>query len=254
MTDLPLFLILANSTALREAVAQKAEGFTLRWSLDPQANEVAAVAAMLPALIVIELDRPAEWLHRVRADPATRRIPVIAIAVDEAAQARAQAAHVDAVFSPEEFVQALPDVLTKYARLYGKSDILRDQCEEEPPPLVLRGLHEFNAGEYFECHETLEEAWNEESGPVRELYRAILQVSIAYYHIQRGNFPGAQKMFLRMVQWFAPLPDRCQGIDVGKLRADVVAARAELDRLGPEHIVEFDRSLFRPVVYTQQGQ
>jgi len=52
------------------------------------------------------------------------------------------------------------------------------------------------------------------SGPVRELYRAILQVGIAYYQIERGNHRGALKMLLRSVQWLAMLPDRCQGIDV----------------------------------------
>ena len=41
---------------------------------------VAGIAELRPALIVIELDRPAGWLPTVRSDPATRRIPVIAIA------------------------------------------------------------------------------------------------------------------------------------------------------------------------------
>ncbi len=86
-------------------------------------------------------------------------------------------------------------------------------------------------------------------GPVRDLYRAILQVAIAYYQIERGNYWGAHKLFLRVLQWFAPLPDRCQGIDVARLRADAAAARAHLEALGPERIAEFDRSLFKPVVY-----
>ncbi len=41
-----------------------------------------------------------------------------------------------------------------------------------------------------------------ESGPVRDLYRAILQVGVAYYHITRGNHAGGLRMLRRCVQWF----------------------------------------------------
>ncbi len=123
------------------------------------------------------------------------------------------------------------------------------QCAEMPPPLVLKGLHEFNAGEYFECHETLETAWRGEPGPVRDLYRAVLQVGLGYYQIRRANYTGARKMFLRAERWLANLPDRCQGIDVSRLRSDAVAARAHLEMLGPARIAEFDRTLLKPVIY-----
>ena len=56
-------------------------------------------------------------------------------------------------------------------------------------------------------------------------------------------------MFLRMLQWFAPLPDRCQGIEVARLREDAATARAHLEALGPERISEFDRTLLKPVIY-----
>ncbi len=119
---------------------------------------------------------------------------------------------------------------------------------------MLQGLRQFNAHEFFECHETLETVWRRETGPVRELYRAILQIGVAYYQIERGNYWGAYKMFLRTLQWFEPLPDRCQGIDVARLRADADAARAHLEALGPERIAEFDRALIRPVVYEEHEQ
>jgi len=51
--------------------------------------------------------------------------------------------------------------------------------------------------------------------PGAELYRVILQVGIAYYQIERANYWGAHKMFMRPCSGFAPIPDRCQGIDVG---------------------------------------
>ena len=34
-----------------------------------------------------------------------------------------------------------------------------EACLEPPPPGLLAGIEEFNRGEFFECHETLEELW-----------------------------------------------------------------------------------------------
>jgi hypothetical protein len=256
----PLILALIQTPALRNAIQTQSEGFDIQWTLEtagidkpgePGRREVAAIADLQPALILIELDQPADWLPSARSDPATRRIPILAIADDDDAERSAMASRVDAVLTMEAFLNALPGILTEYARVFDATGELNRQCADLPPPLVIKGLHEFNAQEYFECHETLEEAWMKEPGPVRDLYRAILQVGIAYYQIQRGNYWGAHKMFLRMLQWFAPLPDRCQGIDVARLRADAAAARAHLESLGPERIREFDRSLLKPVIYEE---
>ncbi|MEP7285883.1 MAG: DUF309 domain-containing protein [Chloroflexota bacterium] len=249
-------MILVHTATLGEAIAAYAAQVDIRWTLDFMAGGasdhqpiIAQVAKLYPALIVVELDAPAPWLPAVHSDPATRRIPVVAIAADDAARVRAEAAHADRIYTPDEFAAALPAAIFDNMRKSDQAEQLNDQCVELLPPLVLKGLHEFNAQEYFECHETLEAAWNQEAGPVREVYRAILQVGIAYYQIQRGNYRGAEKMFLRMVQWFAPLPDHCQGIDVAQLRADALAAHAHLEALGPERIKEFDLSLLKPIHY-----
>ena len=58
---------------------------------------------------------------------------------------------------------------------------------------------------------------------------------------------GAVKMLRRSVQWFALLPDVCQGIDVHQLREDAARVRAALDALDPADIDTFDRSLLKPV-------
>jgi len=274
-------LLLIHTPALRDAIAEKlhADEFALHWSFErvgreksgeTARREIAGIAELQPALIVIELDQPVEWLGRVRSDPATRRIPVIAIvgqsgitrglsplfiptndssvASEDRARAFAASVGIDTVFTPEDFVAALPDMIREHLRADPTAE-LRDQCDSPLSDEVVKGLREFNAHEYFEAHETLEHAWMAESGPVRELYRVILQVGVAYYQIERGNYWGAHKMFLRTVQWFAPLPDACQGINVAQLKADASAAHAHLEALGPERINEFDRSLLKPIIY-----
>ena len=123
-------------------------------------------------------------------------------------------------------------------------------CQAQLDRHVITGLELYNAGEYFECHEVLETAWRAEKGPVRELYRGILQVAVGYYHIQRGNYVGALKMFKRCRRWLAPFPDGCQGINLGGLRQDMQAVEDAIIRLGPDRIAYFDKKLFKPVEYT----
>ncbi len=125
-------------------------------------------------------------------------------------------------------------------------------CQGTLPEDVLLGLRLFNTGAYFEAHEALESAWRAESGPVRELYRGILQVGVAYYKIQQGNYSGACKLFARAQGWLSPFADVCRGIQVERLRQDAAAAERELLRLGPQNTAFFPTALFRPVIYTPQ--
>jgi predicted metal-dependent hydrolase len=128
------------------------------------------------------------------------------------------------------------------------------ECRAPLHPLALRGIELFNAGDYFEAHEELENAWRQETGPVRNLYRGILQVAVAYYHARRGNYVGARKMLLRCRRWLAPFPDICRGIDLGSLRRDFLAIEAAIKRLGPDHISELDAAMFRPIHLVDPGE
>ena len=78
-------------------------------------------------------------------------------------------------------------------------------CRRVLPPKVVEGIALFNQGLFFEAHEALEAAWREEAGPIREMYRGILQVAVGYYHLMNGNRAGALKMFKRARQWLEPL-------------------------------------------------
>ncbi|MCS6872710.1 MAG: DUF309 domain-containing protein [Anaerolineae bacterium] len=233
---------LPNMTVHQHAVPHNADGRAL----------VAQLAELQPDLIIAELDGNAAWLAQTRSDPATRRLPTIAISDDQSAAMRAAALSIP-LYPLETFLKDAAALIRLHARAASNTQALAEQCNEPLPPLVLRGLQEFNRGEYYECHETLEEAWMTETRPIRNLYRAILQVSVAYYHILRGNYDGAHKMFLRAVQWFAPLPDQCMGIDIAALRNDVLTVRLHLQALGAENIARFDRSLLKPIRYASEA-
>ena len=114
-------------------------------------------------------------------------------------------------------------------------------------PAAIKGIDLFNAGKYWLAHEELEEAWKEEAGPVRNLYRGILQVAVIYLHITRTNYRGAIKVYQRVQKWIDPWPDTCRGIEIGQVRRDLETVITEVKRLGPEHFSHFDHSLLKPI-------
>ncbi|HWQ04172.1 MAG TPA: DUF309 domain-containing protein [Longilinea sp.] len=124
-------------------------------------------------------------------------------------------------------------------------------CPTPLPDTVLHGLECFNAGDYFEAHEFLETAWRAEKGPIRDLYRGILQVGVGYYHLQRENLTGAHKMFVRARTTLAGFsPDQC-GIDLAGLLTDVDQVEAVLNK--PENLRQkLGAGLLKPIRFTHQ--
>ena len=116
-------------------------------------------------------------------------------------------------------------------------------CREPAPPLLRRGIEQFNAGEFFDQHETLEDLWRAEARPVRRLYQGILQIGVAMYHLQRGNHHGVMVMLERGTGHLRSFGPVCQGVDVADLLAAAARVRLAVDRLGPDRLDAFDWSL-----------
>jgi hypothetical protein len=87
---------------------------------------------------------------------------------------------------------------------------------------------EFNAGFFFECHDTLEEMWSGVRGPSRDFFQGLIQVSVAFYHLTGGNLAGAESMLARALKRFEKYPDRYFGFDLATHREQL---RAWLERI-----------------------
>lgn len=109
---------------------------------------------------------------------------------------------------------------------------LTQVCADAAPQELLRGVMQFNRGEYYPCHETLEELWMAEQRPIRELYQGILQLAVALNHLRRGNHRGAVSLLAAGRERLAALPGICRQVDVAALRADSEVLQRRLERLG----------------------
>ena len=120
---------------------------------------------------------------------------------------------------------------------------MSNPCDEPPPRLLRRGVEQFNRGEFFDQHETLEDLWREERRPIRAFYQGILQIGVALYHVQRRNHHGAVYMLTRGANYLRPFAPACQGVDVADLLALAGRILQSVERLGPDRLDEFDWSL-----------
>ena len=110
------------------------------------------------------------------------------------------------------------------------------------PDLALRGIEEFNRGEFYECHEYLEEAWMQEPRRVRFLYQGILQVGVGFYHQHNGNWRGATGLLRNGIARLKEFEPESLGIDVARLVRECERCLEELEQLGRERVREFDTS------------
>ena len=117
---------------------------------------------------------------------------------------------------------------------------VRARCDDAPDTQLLRGIEEFNAGRFFEQHETLETLWRDTRAPVRGLYHGILQIGVGFHHWRNGNHHGAETLLGEGIDRLRPFAPTCQTVDVAALIADATTARELLLRLGPERMGEYD--------------
>jgi predicted metal-dependent hydrolase len=94
-----------------------------------------------------------------------------------------------------------------------------------------RGTAEFNAGRYFECHDTLEDLWSGIRGPSRDFFQGLIQVSVGFYHLTNGNPAGAASLLARALGRFTKYPAFYFGLDLSAHRTEL---RRWLERLSPE--------------------
>ena len=124
------------------------------------------------------------------------------------------------------------------------------EIPEDLPELALKGIEEFNRGEFYECHEYLEEAWMQEPRRVRFLYQGILQVGVGFYHLGNGNWRGATGLLRGGTTRLKEFEPETLGVNVSKLVRQSEHCLRELELLGRERIDEFDASNIPKVEWT----
>ncbi|CAM3348437.1 MULTISPECIES: DUF309 domain-containing protein [Brevibacillus] len=80
------------------------------------------------------------------------------------------------------------------------------------PEQYLQFIDKFNAGEYYECHDLLEEIWMEDKSD--KFLQGLLQLSVGLYHLEYGNIKGARWMLGNARKYLLRYSPNHWGLDV----------------------------------------
>jgi len=86
---------------------------------------------------------------------------------------------------------------------------------------IQKGVAEFNAGKFFECHDTLEEIWQGIRGPARDFFQGLIQISVGFYHLRNGNLRGGESQLEKGLKALQRYGDRYAGMELGNLREEL---------------------------------
>lgn len=110
-------------------------------------------------------------------------------------------------------------------------------CDRRPTPELARAFEQFNRGEYWEQHETLETIWRAETEPsIRNFYKGVLQIGVGFHHLRRGNYNGVFKVLGRGIRYLEPYAPACYGVDVDRLLSEARTVYWQVRAAGPEGI------------------
>jgi len=99
------------------------------------------------------------------------------------------------------------------------------------------GVEQFNAGQFYACHDTLEALWIEATEPEKTLYQGILQIAVALYHLENSNLRGAMILLGEGTNRLRRLPDdNNYGINLRQLLIDSVNFLRAIQQGKPEEV------------------
>ncbi|MBD2342885.1 DUF309 domain-containing protein [Anabaena subtropica] len=107
---------------------------------------------------------------------------------------------------------------------------------ETMPAEFWQGVEQFNAGQFYACHDTLEALWIEASEPEKTFYQGILQIAVGLYHLGNRNWRGAVILLGEGSNRLRRYPSIYGNIDVDELLNQSVGLLKVLQELGADKI------------------
>lgn len=104
------------------------------------------------------------------------------------------------------------------------------------PSEYWQGVEQFNTGQFYACHDTLEALWIEALEPEKSFYQGILQVAVALYHLGNGNLRGATILLGEGTNRLRRYPSVFGGVDVDEFLDQSIALLKILQHTQPEMI------------------
>jgi predicted metal-dependent hydrolase len=91
------------------------------------------------------------------------------------------------------------------------------------------GIELFNRGEFYECHEVLEDVWRAAPAEEKLFLQGLIQIAVALHHHSQGNCAGARSLLARGERNLNGYQDGYGGVRLKALRQRVADWREALE-------------------------
>jgi hypothetical protein len=84
-----------------------------------------------------------------------------------------------------------------------------------------KGVALFNSRDFFECHDVIEEVWQEWTGKDRTFFQGIIHVAVGFYHLDNENYRGSRSQFSKGISKLQHYEPEYYGIELKDFLAQV---------------------------------
>jgi uncharacterized protein len=125
---------------------------------------------------------------------------------------------------------------------------LEGMSDEE---LLQHGIDLYNSGRHWKAHEAWEAVWMHAPEDERLFYQGLIQITAAFVHVQRDEYPGSVSLLGHGIAKLESYPDVFKDVELAALLSGARSAQERIAALGPDRITDFDRALIPPIRTTQ---
>jgi uncharacterized protein len=109
--------------------------------------------------------------------------------------------------------------------------------------LFLEGVAQFNAQEFYPCHDTLESLWMDACEPDKTFYQGILQIAVGCYHLYNYNWQGAVILLGEGIKRLREYQPIYEGVDVSQLISQSFNLLQGLQQINKDQVTDFVEEL-----------
>lgn len=115
------------------------------------------------------------------------------------------------------------------------------------------GINKFNSGEYYECHDILEDVWFDVRGTSRRFYQGLIHLAVGFYHIlHRKNPKGAISQLTKGKDKLSGYLPQFQGVELAELLSHIDVCITEITKIKNGETDSLDESLIPRIKFDKR--
>jgi predicted metal-dependent hydrolase len=124
--------------------------------------------------------------------------------------------------------------------------------DEKLLPRFKLGIEKFNAHQFYDCHDILEDVWFDVRGTSRRFYQGLIHLAVGFYHVTvRKNPKGALSQLSKGFEKLSAYSPSFQGIELEALLVKINSCMEKIKKKGADSfdassipLIEFNEDLF----------